>query len=262
VRAAVWQPEAGGAPAERIDRLAAAIEGAAIDLVLCPELFLTGYAIGPHLAALAEPAEGPAARRIAEIARAAGCAIAYGFPEAADGALYNACAVIGADGALVGVKRKTVLPPGFEADVFAEGDGALLFDCAGRRCAVLICYEVEFPEAVRAAALAGAEVILAPTALSDRWVSVAHRMIPTRAFENGVWLLYANHAGREGDTAYLGASCIVAPDGEDRARAGADEALITAALSMAPFAGLRRRLPYLADLGRLRRGLSGAASEE
>ena len=259
MRAAVWQPQTGGAPAERVEALAAAIAGRGLDLALCPELFTTGYAVGDRLRAQAEPADGPTARRVAALARREGCALAYGFPErAADGALHNSLAVIGPDGAMLGVKRKTVLPPGFEVDVFAPGAGSLLLDIAGLRCAALICYEAEFPEAVRAAAEGGAEVVLAATALGAEWWAVAHRMIPTRAFENGVWLLYANHAGADGALRYLGASCIVAPDGEDAARAGAGPALIEAGIAMAPYAARRERLPYLRDVAALRARLPGA----
>ena len=100
-----------------------------------------------------------------------------------------------------------------------------------------------------------------PTALGDAWWSVAHRMIPTRAFENGVWLLYSNHAGHEGGTRYLGASAIVAPDGSTVARAGAGEELLTAEVSMAPFAAFRERLPYLRDVPALRTRLRPAEAD-
>ena len=86
------------------------------------------------------------------------------------------------------------------------------------RIALLICYEIEFPEAARNAALNGADLILAPTALGAQWGVVAHKLVPTRAFENGIFIAYANHAGREGEIEYLGESCIVDPMGNDLAR--------------------------------------------
>jgi len=85
-----------------------------------------------------------------------------------------------------------------ERACFTAGSELTVFTIEGRRVALLICYDVEFPEAVRAVAATGAEVVIVPTALSEDWPFVARKMVPTRAFENGMFLLYANHAGREG----------------------------------------------------------------
>lgn len=85
----------------------------------------------------------------------------------------------------------------------------------------MICYDAEFPELARQAALRGADIILVPTAFAQQWVWVANQMMPTRGFENGVFLAYANHAGTENWLSYLGASFIAAPDGEILAWAGA-----------------------------------------
>jgi len=123
--------------------------------------------------------------------------------------------------------------------------------------ALLVCYDVEFPEAVRACAMAGADIVVAPTALKAEWAFVARQLVPTRAFENGVFLLYANYCGRENGFAYLGESCIIGPGGEEIARAGSDEELIAGVLSRAQIAQARGRLPYLRD----RTGLDRAAVE-
>jgi predicted amidohydrolase len=116
--------------------------------------------------------------------------------------------------------RKLQLPSDYERENFMRGGRLTLLDLAGWKAALLVCYDVEFPEAVRACALGGAELVVVPTALRDRWGFVANTMIPTRAFENGVFLLYANYAGSEGDWNYLGASCAIGPDGSEIARAG------------------------------------------
>ena len=80
-------------------------------------------------------------------------------------------------------------------------------------------------------------------------------LIPTRAFENGLWLLYANYAGEENGFSYLGGSCIVAPDGRDAARAGDHEKLITARIDLQEVKAARQRLPYLEDVTALREKL-------
>ncbi|PWE33117.1 hydrolase [Maritimibacter sp. 55A14] len=252
----IWQCAAGGQSLEtRLARLDAALAGRGADMVVCPELFLSGYNIGGAVADRADPCGGPGFQAVAAIAHRHGCAIAFGYPErGADGALYNAASVAGPDGTLLANHRKRLNAPGsFEGDWFADGAEQTLFDWGGLRLALLICYEVEFPETVRDAARAGAQIVLVPTALSDQWPVVARKLIPTRAFENGVWLAYANHAGTEDGLRYLGGSRIVAPDGGTAAEAGAQEALIMADLDPARVAAAQARLPYLSDLDRLAR---------
>jgi predicted amidohydrolase len=77
-------------------------------------------------------------------------------------------------------------------------------------------------------------------------------MIPTRAFENGIFILYANYAGEEGVLDFLGESIIVAPGGELLAQAGSDEAVITATLDPQHIVAARARLPYLANAAKAR----------
>ncbi len=258
MRAGVFQCDGGGlSPRDRLDRLAHALRGQSLDLVLCPELFLSGYNVGDDIARLAEPQHGPFMNAVAELAKASGTAIAYGYPERSDDHPWNTAAVVGADGALLANHRKLVIPPGPEAGRFRTGEGQTLFSLGGMTCALLICYDAEFGESARAAALAGAEVLLVPTALPSRWAVVARHLVPTRAFENGLWLLYANHAGVENGLEYNGGSCIVDPLGEITARAANTESLLTGTLDANSVRVARERLPYLADLpaltSRLRR---------
>lgn len=253
MRAAIYQSAlAGLTPGERIERLASVVQATDADLVLCPELFLSGYAAGDALRQHAEPADGPAARGIAGIARKHRKAIVYGFPEPAGDALLNAALAIGPDGALLAHHRKLAIPPGFERDYFSPGSGLTLFQLGGLRFGLLICYDAEFPEAVRATSEAGVQAILVPTALGAQWLVVAEKVIPARAFENGVYMLYANHAGVEGSVTFLGGSCIVGPDGRDLARAGANEAVIAADLDAGAVARAQARLPYFGDLAALK----------
>ena len=253
MRAGIFQSAGGGlTPQERLTRLDTALAREPLDLVVCPELFLSGYNVGDAIAELAEPAGGALSQGLSEIARRHCTAIIFGYPERDGAKIYNSAACIDDQGAIVANHRKLLLPPGFETNYFEPGDGLTLFELNGVRCSILVCYDAEFPETVRAAAEAGAQVVLVPTALVDNWSSVARQLIPARAFENGVWLLYANHAGRENGSRYLGASCIVAPDGSDAARAGDGEEVIVADIDLQRVAAAQNRLPYLKDVQRLR----------
>lgn len=243
-------------PAARLDWLEAALgrlaaAGREIDLVLLPELFLTGYNVGARLEAWAEAADGPSARRMAALAARFGVALHYGYAERAANRLYNAAQCFGPDGAWLGDHRKLLLPPGFERDHFTPGHGCRLFTLRGFNIATLICYDAEFPETFRHLAARGADLVLVPTALAAEWGVVARQMIPTRAFENGLFVAYANHSGSEDALNYLGESCIIGPDGGELARAGAESSLEVASLDIRRVAAARLRLPYIADLSRL-----------
>ncbi len=259
LRVAAFQCALGGADQpRRLAALRAAIDAQGDErphLIVCPELFMSGYNVGEAIGRLAEAPDGPFAAKVAALARETSTAICYGYPERAEDKVYNAAACFGPDGDLLANHRKLAIPPGFELEHFAAGTGTAFLTLAGVRLAILICYDAEFPEAVRHAAHAGAQCVLVPTALRDQWGVVANRMMPTRAFENGVYLVYCNHAGIEGDLHYLGASCIASPVGEDLARAGGAEEVIVAGIDPQQVAAAQARLPYFRDLPGLQKRL-------
>jgi len=245
VKAGIVQSDGAGLrPADRLALLEDAITGQGLDVVLCPELFACGYHIGDAAADLAEPADGAFAQAVQALAARTGTAVLYGYAERDGARVFNAAQLLGPEGRIAH-HRKLVIPPGSETGRFAEGQGCGVFDFMGLRCAILICYDAEFPEGPRAAALAGAEVLFVPTALSDQWGNVSREVMPTRAFENGLWLLYANHAGEENGLRYYGGSRIVDPVGQTVAEAGPRAALIMARLDAAAVRAARERLPYL-----------------
>lgn len=218
------------------------------DLLLLPELFATGYNIGDLIADRAEETDGPIGQTISALARAHDLAIHYGFAEAHGGDIFNSAQCFGPDGLRLGGHRKLAIPPGFEADHFTRGNGCSVFEYRGLRIATLICYDAEFPETARHVAKLGAELILVPTALGAKWDWVAQNMIPTRAYENGVFLAYANSAGTENGMHFLGQSFVAAPDGEELARAGRSSEIIYAEIQRSRVAAAQRRLPYLMDV--------------
>lgn len=237
-------------PQERLEWLEKCLKKIAdyeVDLLLLPELFLCGYNIGERVAEWAEPADGPAFQRIAELARQHGLAIHYGFAERSDGQIYNAASCISAEGECLATHRKLLLPPGFEGDHFKAGKCYTVYEFKGVKIATLICYDAEFPETFRAVADAGAELVLVPTALGAQWGGVAETIIPARAFENGVYVAYANSAGREGEMKFYGGSCIIGPDGKEAARADREPEVIIARLEREEVRKAQKRLPYLID---------------
>ncbi|CUH41548.1 carbon-nitrogen hydrolase family protein [Ruegeria atlantica] len=222
------------------------------DLLLLPELFATGYNIGAKIDVRAEDADGPTATVIAALAKQHDLAIHYGFAERDGARIFNAAQCFGPDGIQLGGHRKMAIPPGFEADHFTRGKGCRLFTYRGLRIATLICYDAEFPEAARHVATMGAELILIPTALGYQWEWVAQSMIPTRAYENGLFVAYANSAGVENGMRFLGQSFVAAPDGQEIVRASGLPGIVYGTIRPHLVAKAQRRLPYLEDAKKLK----------
>ena len=250
MRLTLFQADAEpGAPHRNLDRLeraAAEAAGRGSALLAEPEMGLTGYDIGAEaVRALAEPPDGPLAARVADIARRYRIALLYGYPErGADGKVYNAAQLNGADGRPLLNQRKAHLYGDLDRSSFAPGGDAFpTAEVGGMRVGVVICYDVEFPELVRRHALAGVDALLVPTALMSPYEIVATTIVPARAFENGMFVAYANRCGREGALSYCGLSTVAAPDGSVLARAGGGEALLTVDLDPA----LRGIGTHLAD---------------
>ncbi|WP_156721453.1 carbon-nitrogen hydrolase family protein [Streptomyces apocyni] len=233
---------------ELLDTEAGRAAATGAGLLVCPELYLTGYAIGDDVHRLAEAVDGPSARTVAEIARRHGIAVAYGYPERAGDMVFNAARLVGPDGALLLNYRKTHLFGAFEAEQFTAGDQPVVqAELGGLTVGVVICYDVEFPENVRAHALAGTDLLLVPTALMHPFQIVAESVLPVRAFENQMYLAYANRTGPEGAFEFAGLSTLVGPDGVARARAGRAEELVSGEVDPEFLAASRATNPYLRD---------------
>ncbi|MFJ8604142.1 carbon-nitrogen hydrolase family protein [Streptomyces shenzhenensis] len=231
-----------------LDAAAARAAAAGAALLATPEMFLTGYAIGEGIGRLAEPADGDWADAVADIAVRHGLAIVYGYPERTDAAVHNSAQLISADGTRLANYRKTHLFGCFERDHFAPGDRPVVqAELNGLTVGLLICYDVEFPENVRAHALAGTDLLVVPTAQLHPYQFVAESLVPVRAFENQMYVAYVNRVGTEGEFEFVGLTTLAGPDGIARARAGRAEELVVADADPGFLAASRRANPYLRD---------------
>jgi N-carbamoylputrescine amidase len=165
-----WDGAANIAKAEKLVREAAA-RGAQI--ILLPELFETPYFCieqdARHLKLARTVDDNPAVRHFSAVARELGVVLPISFFERAGPAYFNSIAILDADGSQLGVYRKSHIPngPGYqEKNYFSPGDtGFKVWQTRFARIGVGICWDQWFPEAARAMALAGAEVLLYPTAI-------------------------------------------------------------------------------------------------
>ncbi|GAA2672518.1 carbon-nitrogen hydrolase family protein [Actinoplanes palleronii] len=254
MRVACWQPAwvPGRAHRDaflvRLGTVAADAAHGGATLLITPEMSATGYHLGrARTAELAEPAGGPLADAVAEIAARAGVAIVYGWPERDGDRIHNSVRLVDAAGTAT-VYRKTHLYGEGDRAVFTAGDELVVQARLGPlTVGLLVCYDVEFPETVRAHALAGTELLVVPTALARPWEVVARTLVPARAFESQLFVAYVNWYS-DGPDGYCGLSRVLAPDGTARgAGEGDTETLLFADVDPAVMLAARQVTPYLVD---------------
>jgi predicted amidohydrolase len=217
------QKERNFAAAARMIRQAA--QGGA-QIVMTPEVMLTGFVGGPAERELAEPIPGPATEVFGALAKELDIYILAGLSEMRDGYVYNAMTVLDRAGALMGVMRKVHInkyeTPGgwrngseFPVWQFKTATGEMT---AG----IMICYDREVPESARLLMLQGADVIFNPLACDCPTVDIHRCLLRTRAFENEAPILVVNHAAPRQN----GHSMMINAFGDIVAEAGEGEEII------------------------------------
>jgi N-carbamoylputrescine amidase len=249
----------------------AADQGA--DLVVFPELafdfFFPQVRADARYFDLAEPIPGPTTERFQAAAAELGLVTVINvFERAAPGRYYDASPVIDADGTLLGASRMLHIAeePGYnEKYYYWPGDsGWPVYDTRAARIGVAICYDRHYPEHFRALALAGAELVVVPTATSTSepaFEAVWEIEIQAAAVANQIFVAVANRAGQDGELRFFGRSFVAGPAGRVIARAGDDdEELLLAELDLGEIEKVRRQVPFLRDLRRDLLGYGSGAS--
>lgn len=248
----------------------AAAAGAA--LVLLQELHNGPYFCQREAVEVFDQAEtipGPGTELLGALAQELGLVIVASlFERRAAGLYHNTAVVFDRSAAIAGVYRKMHIPddPGFyEKFYFTPGDlGFEPIDTSVGRLGVLVCWDQWYPEAARLMALAGAELLLYPTAIGwdpadaqaekdrqrDAWITVQRG----HAVANGLPLLACNRTGFEADPAgdggvqFWGSSFVAGPQGEFLAQAGTDASeLLLADIDLGRSEQVRRIWPFLRD---------------
>jgi N-carbamoylputrescine amidase len=219
---------------------------------------------------LAEPVPGPSTLFYGDIARRAGVVLVTSlFEKRAAGLYHNTAVVFDSDGSMAGKYRKMHIPDDpayYEKFYFTPGDlGFEPIETSLGKLGVLVCWDQWYPEAARLMALAGAEVLIYPTAIGwessdseevkarqlDAWMTVQRG----HAVANGLPVITVNRTGHEADPSgqtngitFWGNSFVCGPQGEMilRATAGQEENLL-AELDLAGSENVRRWWPFLRD---------------
>jgi predicted amidohydrolase len=244
-RAVVMDADANQAAIEEAAEAAAAA-GAAV--LVTPELFAVGYAplrVREEL----DVAQLPQLHAtFGAIARRHRIGLAYSLPEVTGtGNWHIGATLLDAEGNVLLTYSKVHLFGPDERAAFSPGDGPPpVANFNGIPTSLAICYDVEFPETARAAAVAGAELLLVPTALGHGYDDVPQVLLRARALENQLFIAYANHCGTEEGHLFPGGSVIAGADGRLVAAAGEEPQLLFAEVGKNA-AGRHGGVSYLAD---------------
>lgn len=229
--------------AGNLDRVEALLRDVEADLIVLPELFASGYFFhdAAALARVAEAEDGPVHARVRTWARSKDAVIAFGFAERSNVHFFNSARAIGPTGEVLLHYRKNHLffeekrwfEPGDRG--FPVSSPVALPAGGSYRFGLMICFDWYFPEAARALALGGADVIAHPSNLVRK---DCPRAMPIRALENRVFTVTTNRVGedRRGEEVlqFIGQSLICSPEGEVLAAAGrSEEAVVQAAIDSA-----------------------------
>ncbi len=229
-----------------IDAAAEQAVSAGAQLLLTPELFAFGYVPAQIREQVSAEAVDDARSRLRQIARARGIALVFSLPGHESPEERGITAALADErGAILAEYQKVQLYGPEEKAAFRPGQQPpSVTSYRGITLGLLVCYDVEFPEMVRAAAARGAEVVLVPTALAGDEASVPEVLLPARAIENGISLAYANHCGTEAELDFDGRSVVVGPSGQRLGELGAEAGLLVVDV---PVAGESGSADYLQD---------------
>lgn len=252
----------------RIGQLTDQVRPQGVSLLAFPEACLGGYlsvlGAGRDGSHAAQPeslppvmdVDGPELRRVAAIA--GDMTLVVGFCESDGLTRYNSAAVVTGDGVL-GVHRKVHQPLG-EGAFYEAGDSFAAMDTPVGRLGALICYDKAFPEAARALALDGAEVVACISAwpasrtasagdlAEDRWTQRFNLFDAARALENQVVWVAANQSGTFGSLRFVSHAKVVGPGGDVRATTGVHAGVAVAEVDVrAELDTARRAMFHLRD---------------
>lgn len=216
-------------------------------IVCLQELFRTPYfpqSDGLDASDYAEIIPGESTRALAAVASKYGTVVIVPLFERASDGFYNSAAVIDERGALLPVYRKIHIPYDplfYEKSYFRPGAEYRVYQTGYARFAVLICYDQWFPEAARAVALGGAQIIFYPTAIGyirgaaadeGDWYEAWDTVQRGHAIVNGVHVAAVNRTGTEGDLEFWGGSFVCDSFGQMVARAGTSDEVLLAELDL------------------------------
>ena len=239
---------------KKIEKIVTKAKSQAAELVIFPELSLTGYVVRDQIYELAETIPGPSTNIIENIARKTKIHIVFGMPEVSEkthATLYNTAVLVGPKG-FIGKYRKMYLPTHSvfeEKRYFRPGYQTVAFDTELGKIGLIICYDIFFPEVSRLTRLEGAQLIVCISASPAVRRMFFETLTVARAMENAAFLAYVNLVGIEDGLQFWGGSRLIGPQGKILAKAKYDEEdLVIGEVDYADIRPVEAFVPTLKDI--------------
>jgi predicted amidohydrolase len=239
---------------KKMEKIVTEAKKQAADIVIFPELSLTGYVVRDQIYELAEVIPGPSTRIMESIAKKTGTYVVFGMPELSERAqatIYNAAVLVGPEG-FIGKYRKMHLPTHSvfeEKRYFRPGYQPAVLDTKLGKIGLIICYDVFFPEISRLTRLQGAQLIVCISASPAIRRAFFETLTVARAIENTAFLAYVNLVGIEDGLQFWGGSRLIGPNGKILVQAKYDdEDLVMCDVDYADMRPVETFVPTLRDL--------------
>ena len=219
------------------------------DVIVLPETWNTGFFPRENLHELSDTDGQRVKSEIGALAGKFGVNIVAGsVANVKNGKVYNTAYVFDRDGNCIAEYDKTHLFTPMNEDAFFEkGEHLCKFTLDSKQCALIICYDIRFPELTRTMSITGLDVLF----VVSQWpkIRIPHLLALTkaRAIENQMFVVCCNSAGTAGDTVYGGNSSIHDPWGEILVKAGDAEEIISAECDMGVIDGIRNSINVFND---------------
>ncbi len=239
---------------ETIEKAVVAAKRNNTDIVIFPELSLTGYVVRDQIYELAETVPGPSTTAIEKIACKTKTYIVFGMPELSEktqATIFNTAVLVGPEG-FIGKYRKMYLPTHSvfeEKRYFRPGYQTAVFDTSLGKIGLIICYDIFFPEVSRLTRLEGAQLIICISASPAVRRTFFETLISARAIENTAFIAYVNLVGIEDGLQFWGGSRIAGPQGRVLAKAKYDEEdFVVGEIDYSDMRAVETFVPTLRDL--------------
>ena len=224
------------------------------DLIIFPELTLTGYTLRDQIYDMAETIPGVSTTAIERISKKTKTHIVFGMPELStktQATIYNTAVLVGPNG-IIGKYQKMYLPTHSvfeEKRYFRPGYHTAVFETELGKIGLIICYDVFFPEVSRLARLEGAQMIICISASPATRRNFFETLTVARAIENTIFFVYVNLVGVENGLQFWGGSRLIGPNGDVLVKAKYhEEDLIVREIDYADIRPTEAFVPLMKDL--------------
>lgn len=226
---------------QRVEEFVRSVEA---DLVVLPEMFLTGYNCS---AEVAMPTNSPYIARLQSLADESGRAVMGSVAVSEGGAIFNRLYLFAPDAAPQFYDKRHLFGMAGEGKVFSAGEERVVMEYRGWRILPLVCYDLRFPVWSRQRGDEYDLIVYSAEWASSR-ISSWSRLLPARAIENLAYVVGVNRVGDDPSAHYSGGSVVLSPLGDVVASVADDEeGGAVACLDMEVVERLRSRFPALAD---------------